>query len=51
MGHRIEAIICKPSNQIDRLAEFDLTVLKSGDFVIIPMCPYYSETQREVLVK
>ena len=37
MGHNISAIVCKPSREIEKIAEYDLAVLHTGDFVIIPM--------------
>jgi hypothetical protein len=37
MGHHISALICKPSTDIDRLSDFDLPIIRAGDFVIIPL--------------
>lgn len=49
MGHHISAIICKPSSAIERAAEFDLPVIRSGDFVIIPMDANHSDAWTERL--
>jgi len=37
MGHHISAIVCKPSAGVERIIEFDLPMIRRGDFVIIPM--------------
>lgn len=49
MGHHISALVCKPSTEIDKLAQFDLPVLRSGEFVIIPMDAYHTDEWTERL--
>jgi hypothetical protein len=49
MGHHISAIICKPSADIERLSEFDLPIIRAGDFVIIPMNARHSDDWSERL--
>ncbi len=49
MGHHISAIVCRPSRDVGRLADFDLPVLRAGDFVIIPMDAGYCDDWTERL--
>lgn len=49
MGHQISAIVCKPSSSIERVKEYDLPILQSGDFVIIPMDASHSDHWTEKL--
>jgi len=49
MGHSISALVCKPSNEIDRAAEFDLPVIPSGEFVIIPLDASHNDDWQEKL--
>ena len=43
MGHHISAIVCKPSADIEKVAEFDLPIIRAGKFVIIPMDAAHSD--------
>ena len=43
MGHHISAIVCKPSADIERILEFDLRIIPTGVFVIIPMNASHSD--------
>ena len=49
MGHHISAIVCKPSADVERAAEFDLPIIRSGDFVILPMDASHSDDWAERL--
>lgn len=49
MGHHISAIICKPSADIERILGFDLQIIPTGDFVIIPMDASHSDDWSERL--
>jgi hypothetical protein len=49
MGQHISAIICKPSVDVERASEFDLPIIRSGDFVILPMDARHSDDWTERL--
>ncbi|MEZ5326524.1 MAG: hypothetical protein R3F19_15865 [Verrucomicrobiales bacterium] len=49
MGHYISAIVCKPSANVERLAEFDLPILWMGSYLIVPMDPSHFDDWTERL--
>lgn len=49
MGHHISAIVCKPSASIERVSEFDLPIIRAGEFVIIPMDASHNDDWTERL--
>ncbi len=49
MGHNISAIICEPSSDLERVSEFDLPIIRAGDFAIIPMDASHSDDWTERL--
>lgn len=49
MAHRISAIVFKPSCDIHRLAEFDLPLIRAGEFVIVPLNADHCDTWTERL--
>ncbi|MEQ8210194.1 MAG: hypothetical protein RH917_10215 [Lacipirellulaceae bacterium] len=49
MGHSISALVCKPSAGIERLVDYDLTHIPVGNFVIVPLDAYHSDSWTERL--